>query len=185
MPRAQRTLYTIGHSTRTAEELIEILHAWKVRRLVDIRTIPRSRTNPAFNSDVLPDTLRAAKIAYTALPALGGRRPKSKTVPADVNAGWRVRAFHNYADYALTGSFAIGLRELLDLAAHEPCAMMCAEAVWWRCHRRIVADYALARGVRVMHLFSVEKAEPASLTPFAHVGDDGSVRYPSTSEDAD
>lgn len=145
---------------------------------MDIRTIPRSRTNPQFNIDVLPEALGAAAISYVQMAALGGRRGKSKSVGVDVNAGWEVQAFRNYADYAETLPFRTGLRELLAMASEETCAIMCAEAVWWRCHRRIVTDHVLAHGVPVVHLFSREKGEPASLTPFAHVGAELDVSYP-------
>jgi len=173
-----RTLYTIGHSTRSAAELVEILRAFEVTRLVDIRSIPRSRTNPQFNLDVLPATLHTAEIAYAHLASLGGRRTKSQRIEESANAGWERRPFHNYADYAETAPFREGLRELLEMASRETCAIMCAEAVWWRCHRRIVADHALANGVPVVHVFSREKSEPASLTPFAVVGARGRVSYP-------
>jgi uncharacterized protein (DUF488 family) len=176
-----RRLYTVGHSTRSVDELIEILHSVRVDTLVDIRTIPRSRTNPQFNLEVLPETLAAAKIAYVHLAALGGLRHKSKTVDQAINAGWRQAAFHNFADYAETDAFREGLRELLDLVSRQICAIMCAEAVWWRCHRRIVADHAIAHGVTVTHLFARDKAEPATLTPFAVVGQDERVSYPSSS----
>jgi uncharacterized protein (DUF488 family) len=175
---AARTLYTIGHSTRSLDELIGILGGWGITRLVDIRSIPRSRTNPQFNIDVLPDALGAARISYAQLAALGGRRGKSKSVGERVNAGWQVQAFRNYADYAETAAFRAGLRELLDMASDETCAIMCAEAVWWRCHRRIVTDHVLAHGVPVVHLFSREKGEPASLTPFARVDANLDVSYP-------
>ena len=177
-----RTLYTIGHSTHTAAEFIAILSSVAVTRLVDIRTIPRSRTNPQFNADVLPGTLAEAGIAYVPLRSLGGRRGKSKTA-GDANAGWKVAAFRNYADYAETAEFAAGLDGLLDTASRETCAIMCAEAVWWRCHRRIVTDYALARGVPVVHLFSATKSEPATMTPFAVAGAGGRVSYPMRSSD--
>ena len=173
-----RTLYTIGHSTRSLDELIDILRAWAVTRLVDIRTIPRSRTNPQFNGEVLPEALGAAGIAYVPMAALGGRRGKSKSVGARVNAGWEVQAFQNYADYARTAPFRAGLRALLAMASDETCAIMCAEAVWWRCHRRIVTDHVLAHGVPVVHLFSRDKGEPASLTPFARLGARFYVSYP-------
>lgn len=180
-PPDRRTLYTIGHSTRTTGELIDILHAFEVTRLVDIRSIPRSRTNPQFNLDVLPDTLRSAKIAYVHLAELGGLRAKSRRVDTGANASWELAAFRNYADYAETATFRHGLRELLEMAASETCAIMCAEAVWWRCHRRIVADHVLAHGVPVVHLFTRTKGEPASLTPFAVLGAGARVSYPSTS----
>ncbi len=178
MDRA-RTLYTIGHSTRTTRELIEALRAFAIDTLVDIRSITRSRTNPQFNRDRLPRALRRAGIGYAWLRDLGGRRPRSKTADPARNAGWRVAAFHHYADYAETPAFAAALDELLARAAHETCAIMCAEAVWWRCHRRIVADYAMSRGVRVVHVFSATKAERATRTPFAKVDRRSrTLRYP-------
>jgi hypothetical protein len=177
-PPSAPPLYTIGHSTRSLRELIDVLQAFGVTRLVDIRSIPRSRTNPQFNADVLPAALHGAGIAYVLLAALGGRRSKARGVAEDVNAGWRLRPFHNYADYAETAPFRAGLRELLALVSGETCAVMCAEAVWWRCHRRIVTDHALARGVRVVHLFTATKAEPATMTPFAVIGARGRVSYP-------
>ncbi len=175
-----RTLYTLGHSTRTAGELVDILRAYGVARLVDIRSVPWSRTNPRFNQDVLPATLQRAGIAYCHLALLGGRRAKSKQVAEETNAAWERRPFHNYADYAETAPFRRGLRELLAMASRETCAIMCAEAVWWRCHRRIVADHVLVHGVPVVHVFNREKCEPATLTPFAVVGARGRVSYPLT-----
>ncbi|HEY4240395.1 MAG TPA: DUF488 domain-containing protein [Kofleriaceae bacterium] len=172
-------LYTIGHSTRTFAELVEALRAWDVATLVDIRSITRSRTNPQFNRIALARKLPRAGLAYVALSGLGGRRPRSKTADPDRNAGWRVAAFHNYADYAETPEFQVALAELLGLAAASTCAIMCAEAVWWRCHRRIVADYALVRGARVDHIFTPAKAERASRTPFAKlVRKTRTLRYP-------
>ena len=112
------------------------------------------------------------------MAALGGLRGKSKSVPESLDAGWKVRAFRNYADYAQTPPFRAALKDLLEIARHETCAIMCAEAVWWRCHRRVVTDHLLAHGVRVVHLLSSTKGEPASLTPFALVGADSSVSYP-------
>ncbi|HVW28034.1 MAG TPA: DUF488 domain-containing protein [Polyangiaceae bacterium] len=174
----RRTLYTLGHSTRTADELVDILRAYGVTRLVDIRSVSWSRTNPQFNLDVLPATLHRAGIACCHLASLGGRRPKNEHVAEETNAAWERRPFHNYADYAETAPFRQGLRELLEMASRETCAIMCAEAVWWRCHRRIVADHVLAHGVPVVHVFTRTKCEPASLTPFAVVGDRARVTYP-------
>jgi len=191
--KAPQPLYTIGHSTRTTQELIDILRGARVTRLVDIRSIPRSRTNPQFNEDVLPNTLACAGIGYVRLAALGGRRAKRKLDPAAShaetaaaeNAGWEVQAFRNYADYCDTPEFRRGLGELLTLAAEESCAIMCAEAVWWRCHRRIVTDYVLARGVPVIHLLSATTSTPATMTPFAVVGARGRISYPAPSALAD
>jgi uncharacterized protein (DUF488 family) len=172
-------LYSIGHSTRTYEELVEVLRAWDVTTLVDIRTITRSRTNPQFNRASLVRRLPRAGIAYVVMPGLGGRRPRSKTADPMRNAGWRVAAFHNYADHAETAEFAAALDALLVLAAKSTCAMMCAEAVWWRCHRRIVADYALLRGAAVSHIFTATKAERATRTPFAKLDRKArTLRYP-------
>ncbi len=164
-----RTLYTLGHSTRTYAELVEVLHAWEIDMLVDIRHFTRSRANPQFNAAALRRKLPRADIAYVELGALGGRRGRSRTVPPERNAGWTHPAFKNYADYAETPEFEAGFSELLALAKKRTCAIMCAEAVWWRCHRRIVADYAITRGLRVMHVFTATKAERAKRTPFARV----------------
>jgi uncharacterized protein (DUF488 family) len=179
---AGRALFTIGHSTHSIEEFVDILRASSITHLIDIRSIPRSRTNPQFNVGSLPVALRDAGIAYTHLAALGGRRTKNKLVDASTNAGWRVAAFHNYADYAQTAPFQEGLRQLLEMASREACAIMCAEAVWWRCHRRIVTDHVLAHGVSVTHLFSQTKSENATLTPFAVVDLNGRVSYPDKSD---
>ena len=173
-----RTLYTVGHSSRPVAELIAALREVGVTRLVDIRSFPRSRTNPQFNVDVLPEALRVAEISYVHLATLGGRRSKSKCVEEDTNAGWERPPFHNYADYAETAPFEEGLRSLLAMVSRETCAIMCAEAVWWRCHRRIVTDHVLAHGVPVVHLLGRGKGERASLTPFAVVGANGRVSYP-------
>jgi uncharacterized protein (DUF488 family) len=170
-------VFTIGHSTRTIAEFVELLRLGKVEEVVDIRTVPRSRTNPQYNLDRLPGELAAYQIGHRYLAALGGLRKKSAGVAPEVNGLWRNRSFHNYADYALTEPFAQGLRELLALSETRACAIMCSEAVWWRCHRRIVADYLLARGRAVLHLMGPAKAEPARLTPGA-VAAQGSVTYP-------
>jgi hypothetical protein len=173
-----RTLYTIGHSSRPVAELIEDLRGVGVTRLVDIRTFPRSRANPQFNVDVLPAALHHVGITYVHLAALGGRRGKSKCVEKDANTGWEQPSFRNYADYAATAPFGEGLCDLLAMASRETCAIMCAEAVWWRCHRRIVTDHVLARGVPAVHLLARGKSQRASLTPFAVVGADARVSYP-------
>ncbi len=175
---AHRTLYTVGHSTRPADELIDILRGADVTRLIDIRSLPRSRTNPQFNGDVLPETLRCAGMAYIHLVALGGLRARRKASGEGHNTGWEQQAFRNYADYAETAPFRAALRELLRMASQETCAIMCAEAVWWRCHRRIVTDYALAGGVLVVHILTRTRSEPATLTPFAVVDRGGGVSYP-------
>lgn len=178
--RGPRPLYTIGHSTRSVDELIEALRAWNVETVVDIRHFSRSRRNPQFNEDVLAAALRQADIAYLALPGLGGLRGRADGASSQ-NAGWHHAAFKNYADYATTRVFAEALETLLLRAAGSTCAVMCAEAVWWRCHRRIVADYAIAHGIRVFHIFTAAKADPAVPTSFAEVTRMGrrmAVHYP-------
>jgi uncharacterized protein (DUF488 family) len=174
-------LYTIGHSTRTYAELVAALAAWDVTCLVDIRHFTRSRANPQFNAAALKKKLPRDGIAYVTAPALGGRRGKAKDVDVARNAGWQNASFKNYADYAETPAFAQGLAELLARAGEETCAIMCAEAVWWRCHRRIVADYAITRRVSVFHIFTPAKAERATRTPFAKVDrKTRTLRYPSS-----
>ena len=172
-------LYTIGHSTRTYDELVAALAAWEVTCLVDIRHFTRSRVNQQFNAAVLRRKQPRDEIAYVTMPALGGRRGKAKDIDPERNAGWENASFKNYADYAETPAFAEGLDELLERAAEETCAIMCAEAVWWRCHRRIVADYAITRRVSVFHIFTPAKAERATRTPFAKVDRrTRTLRYP-------
>jgi uncharacterized protein (DUF488 family) len=134
-----------------------------------VRTVPRSRTNPQFNADVLPAALRAEGIEYVRAPGLGGLRGKKKGSPSR-NTAWDNESFRNYADYAQTPAFARALDELLERAARSTCAIMCAEAVWWRCHRRIIADYLLARGVSVRHILGEDRAEDAKPTPFVERG---------------
>ncbi len=159
-------LYTIGHSTRTFAELVAALRAWGVTTLVDIRQFGRSRANPQFDATQLRRRLPRAGIAYVEMRDLGGRRHRSGADP-ERNAGWHHTAFRYYADYAETPAFQDALARLLELAGTTTCAIMCAEAVWWRCHRRIVADYAITRRVSVFHIFTKTKADRATRTPFA------------------
>ena len=176
---ARRLIYSLGHSTRTYDELVATLRGRDVVTLVDIRHFTRSRANPQFNAGTLDPRLARDGIAYHWIPALGGRRGRSRTADPSRNAGWKVAAFKNYADYAETAPFAEGLAELLALASRSTCAFMCAEAVWWRCHRRIVTDYAITRGFRVRHIFSATKDQRATRTPFARVDRRrGTLRYP-------
>ncbi|MBV8775910.1 MAG: DUF488 domain-containing protein, partial [Alphaproteobacteria bacterium] len=167
-------IFTIGHSTRPAQELIALLREAGVDLLADVRTVPRSRFNPQFNIDVLPGTLADAGISYRHMPALGGLRHRPKGAPPSPNGLWQNEAFQAYADYALTPPFRAGLDELRRLAREQRPAIMCAEAVWWRCHRRIVADYLLAAGEEVRHIMAPGKIEPAVLTPGAAPQPDGS-----------
>jgi len=161
------TVFTIGHSTRPVAELIALLKQADVDLLIDVRSIPRSRTNPQFNTDVLPTPLTAAGIGYHPIAALGGRRSRRKGAPPSPNGFWQNAAFRNYADYAMGPEFRAGLGELEALRKRHRCAIMCAEAVWWRCHRRIIADYLLAGRVPVAHIMSPTKIEPARRTPGA------------------
>ena len=170
--------FTIGHSTRTIQEFVSLLRVGEVGMVVDIRTVPRSRTNPQYNLDTLPEALAAYQIGHTGIEELGGLRGKSRDVLPDVNGWWENRSFHNYADYALTEEFRRGLDELIALGRERRVAMMCSEAVWWRCHRRIVADYLLARGENVFHLMGPDRVEPATITPAAEPRPDGAVVYP-------
>ena len=170
---------TIGHSTATIPEFVDLLRVGQVTLVIDVRTVPRSRHNPQYNLDVLPDELAAFQIGHEYVRELGGLRGKSHTIAPDVNGLWRNQSFHNYADYALSDGFAEGLARLLELASRQQCAIMCAEAVWWHCHRRIIADYVLLRGISVTHLMWPHRTEPASLTPGA-VPDGDVVRYPAS-----
>lgn len=149
-----------------------------VQLVVDVRRLPGSRRHPQFDEDALRDSLAASGIELSRLPELTGRRPVSKTVPFEVNALWRNRSFHNYADHALSDEFRTGLAHLRALAATRRTAFMCSEAVWWRCHRRIIADHLLAAGDEVTHLMGAGRSTPARLTEGAVIGDDGVVRYP-------
>ena len=160
-------VYTIGHSTRSILQFVELLQIAKIETVVDIRSTPRSRTNPQFNFDVLPQALTARNIGYTQIVELGGRRRKSTTISPDVNAFWTHQSFHNYADHALSDEFNSGLTRLLESSAAQRCAIMCSEALWWRCHRRIVADYLMHNGRSVLHLMAPARLVPASLTAAA------------------
>jgi len=175
---APGTIFTIGHSTRSVEEFIALLRQVAVDFLVDIRSMPRSRTNPQFNSDAFAETLRQAGIGYRHVRALGGLRHRRKDDPPSPNALWRVANFRNSADYAMTTEFRAGLEELEALARAHRCAIMCAEAVWWRCHRRIVADYLLATGLPVAHILGPDHVDEATLTPGAQIQPGGKLVYP-------
>lgn len=174
----RETVFTIGHSTRPIEEFLELLRENGVRILADVRSITGSRHNPQFSQAPLEGALAQAGIRYVHVKKLGGRRGRQKEVDPSLDAAWTVDAFRNYADYAQTEPFREGIDELLALAREAPTAIMCAEAVWWRCHRRIVADHLLARGVAVRHILAAGKVEDATPTPFARFPGDGRVVYP-------
>jgi len=157
---------TIGHSTHPIEEFIVILKAHSVQQLIDIRTVPRSRKNPQFNRETLPVSLEGESIAYEHLPGLGGlRRPR----PDSINTAWRNASFRGYADYMQTPEFAANIDRLIELAHRQGTAIMCAEAVQWRCHRSLVADALVARGIPVQHIHSAKRAQPHHLTSFARL----------------
>lgn len=175
---AQPAIFTVGHSTRSLPDLVALLQASGIECLVDIRTVPRSRTNPQFNRDTLPHSLQPYGLAYAHLAALGGLRGKSKTVDPQVNGFWENDSFHHYADYALTDEFRQGLDDLVARAQEQRCAIMCSEAVWWRCHRRIVSDYLIALGWLVFHILGPGHVDAADLTRGAVVRSDHTVVYP-------
>ena len=173
----QLPIYTIGHSTRSIAEFVELLTAGRVELVVDIRSTPRSRTNPQFNHDALPEALAAWQIGHVRIAELGGRRTKSKVVPPTVNGFWTNQSFHNYADYALSDEFRVGMSCLTELSRERRCALMCSEAVWWRCHRRFVADYLLYEGRDVFHLMGAARVDTAVINAAARV-DGSSLVYP-------
>jgi uncharacterized protein (DUF488 family) len=171
-------IFTIGHSTRPIDEFLRILQAHGIQRLIDVRTIPRSRHNPQFGQENLAASLRAADIAYQHMPGLGGlRRPRRDSM----NTGWRNASFRGYADYMQTPEFQENLEELMEAAADSSTAIMCAEAVPWRCHRSLIADALVARGIPVLEIMTASKAQPHALTAFAKVNG-REVTYPSSDE---
>ena len=175
-------IYTIGHSNRTIDAFIGLLAGQGIARLADIRTMTMSRANPQFNADALSAALGEHGIAYRHIPELGGLRKRSRDIAPPVNGLWRNQSFHNYADYALSEPFRTGLAELDAMADAAPTTMMCAEAVWWRCHRRIVSDYCLAQGREVFHIMENGRITPATLTPGSVVQPGGDVVYPAQDE---
>lgn len=176
MPRPAPLIFTVGHSTRTIEVFIELLRAYSVRQLIDVRAFPRSRQNPQFNSDALSATLQNAGIQYMHFRELGGRRRARTDSP---NTGWRNASFRGYADYMQTPEFAAGLKRLIEAAEIKPTAIMCAEAVPWRCHRSLIADALTVAGFRVEEIMSKTRSQLHKLTPFAKVGGH-QITYPLT-----
>lgn len=166
MAQEPLTIWTIGHSTRTIEDFLELLRAHKIELLVDVRHFPGSRRFPHFNKEPLANCLRKVGIEYHHLPKLGGRR---RSRPNSQNTAWRNEAFRGYADHMETETFAQGITSLLGLAAKKRVAIMCAEAVWWRCHRGLIADYLKAQGHRVLHIQSATKAEEHPFTAAARM----------------
>ncbi len=160
-------VFTIGHSTRMFDEFVSLLQKVDVRTVVDVRSAPTSRKHPQFDGYALSEELSGYQMRYLHLEALGGHRPKSKTALPATNAFWNNQSFHNYADYAMTDSFRAGLDALIELSQKSLTAIMCSEAVWWRCHRRIITDYLLSRGIRVQHILSPKSVQDAQFTPAA------------------
>ena len=165
---------TIGHSTRPLAEFMAVLQAHQVERLIDVRTVPRSRHNPQYNAESLPQALKASGIQHAHMPGLGGlRKPREDST----NLGWRNASFRGYADYMLTAEFEANLETLIETARRERVAIMCAEAVHWRCHRSLLADALLARGIAVEHIQSASSRQPHKMTQFAVV-ERTRVKYP-------
>ena len=160
------------------EEFVALLTSADVKLVVDVGTIPRSRTNPQFNRDILPGSLAAHSVAYEHFAALGGLRGKQPGVPAEANAFWKNASFHNYADYAMSEEFRSGVEKLRALGHATRSTVMCAESLWWRCHRRIIADYLIAAGEEVFHILGSGHIEQAHLTAEARVEPDGKLTYP-------
>ena len=168
------TLWTIGHSTKPIDEFVDLLRAHGIHRLVDVRTVPRSRHNPQFNSDRLAKTLRKAGLTYVHMPQLGGLRKAKKD---SLNLGWRNTSFRGYADYMQTEQFGTALETLMEGSGETPTVIMCAEALPWRCHRSLIADALAVRGWTVRHIMTKTKADRHRLTRFAVV-DENRVTYP-------
>lgn len=170
--------YTIGHSTRSIHEFVDLLRSVEVKLVVDVRNIPRSRTNPQYNVDLLPTSLSECQVGYAHIAELGGRRGRQRDIAPSINAFWLNQSFHNYADYAMSGKFHHGLNRLLEFGHGQQCAIMCAEAVWWRCHRRIIADYLMAAGEKVFHILGKNRINEARLTSAARSRPDATLMYP-------
>jgi uncharacterized protein (DUF488 family) len=178
-PPEQISIATVGHSTHPIEEFVGILQAHGIQQLVDVRTIPRSRRVPHFNKENLAGSLQAAGILYRHVPGLGGlRHPKHDST----NTGWRNASFRGYADYMQTPEFRENLEKLIEFAGPSPTAIMCAEAVPWRCHRSLIADALMARGILVIEILSAKQSRPHALTPFAQVSGT-EVTYPAARAD--
>ena len=173
-PASACTVLTVGHSTRPIDTFVELLLGHCVTQLVDVRTVPRSRHNPQFDKDALPAPLASAGIAYAHAPGLGGFRHSAAGSP---NAGWRNLSFRGYADYMQSGDFDAELAGLIELARTDTVALMCAEAVPWRCHRSLIADALVVHGVATCEIVSAQRLQPHRLTPFARVHD-GHLTYP-------
>ena len=178
MARAALPFFTIGHSNRSLAEFEALLREAGIGLLADIRKLTLSRANPQFNQQTLAPALAGQGIGYEHIAALGGLRGKSPGLPPELNGYWENASFHRYADYAQSPEFRAGLKHLRRAGHERRCVLMCAEAVWWRCHRRIVADHLIAAGETVFHIMGPGRVEPAKLTPGAVVRADGRIAYP-------
>jgi uncharacterized protein (DUF488 family) len=172
------TLWTIGHSTHSVEEFLQLLAVWKIETLVDVRRFPGSRRHPQFNDTVLAQSLAAAGIIYQPLPQLGGRRPSR---PDSINLGWRNAGFRGYADYMQTEEFQRGIDALIAYSTGTRTVIMCAEAVPWRCHRWLISDALLVQGWTVAHILSTKKTQMHTVTPFAKQAE-GRLMYPAETQ---
>ena len=172
-------VWTVGHSTHSIDAFVALLVAHDIAQVADIRTVPKSRRHPHFHTDALARSLPERGLAYVHLLRLGGWRHADAESP---NRAWRNLSFRGYADYAMGDEFAAGLARLRALAAAQPTAMMCSEALWWRCHRRLVADHLVVAGDTVCHISSDGRATAHQLTPFATVGSDGQITYSAASQ---
>ncbi len=176
--------FTIGHSTRALGAFVGLLREADVRLVVDVRTVPRSRSNPQYDSNALAASLSEFHIGYEHIAALGGLRGRQPEVPPATNGYWENQSFHNYADYAASEGFRLGLDRLRKMGHRERCTIMCAETLWWRCHRRIIADYLIAAGETVLHILGPGQIKPAELTPAARLWPDGMLTYPAAVPDS-
>lgn len=177
------SVFSVGHSKRSLAEFVEVLMPASIDLVIDVRAFPRSRTHPAFNIETLPRSLGDYGIGYEHWSALGGRRPHQRGVPSEVNALWRNASFHNYADYALSGQFQTAISQLISVGGSSRVAIMCSEAPWWRCHRRIISDYILLRGITVHHLMARGRSIPGAVTPGAVITNENRVHYPADTAD--
>lgn len=175
-------VWTVGHSTHSADAFAALLAAHEIEQVADVRTVPKSRRHPHFHTEALARDLAARGVAYAHLPRLGGWRPARSDSP---NGAWRNTSFRGYADYAMSEEFAVGLAQLRELAAARRTAMMCSEALWWRCHRRLIADRLQVAGDCVCHISSNARASAHQLTSFAVIGPDLQITYPAPPPAAD
>lgn len=171
--------YTIGHSNRTIKEFIELLDEYRIELIVDVRKLPGSNRYPQFNEDALKNSLPTVGIEFIRSEGLTGRRPANPDIPKNVNGWWENQSFHNYADHALSAEFQTALQDLI--ASTKTLAIMCSEAVWWRCHRRIITDYLLASKHSVTHILGKNQSQIAELSSGARIQADQTVIYPALS----